>query len=214
MKVWALCVVVVFFLLITVDQVNRVHRLQQKIFLADICCVCGILNSCPHTSVKNTYSFLKTVWSLDKHSPQKLMRPRVPCFCISLMQLKKVRYKPFGKVNKRSVAPRLQRTAYSTSVAKWGMLKRLIAGFDWMLNRANLGGERLGDVLLGAWGMVKLTPGTLPILWLTHSEKTLWQTAALLHSYFRFLSGLRLSCARLVYCDMFPHRSTTLVGIR
>lgn len=56
-----------YFFLIIVDQVNRVHRLQQKIIPADIHCVCDVLNS----SMKNTDILLKTLWSLNKHRLQK-----------------------------------------------------------------------------------------------------------------------------------------------
>lgn len=118
------------------------------------------------------------------------------------------KHTPFSKVNKRSVAPRQQRAACGTSVAKWGTLKHLIRAFCWMLNRANLGGERLGDVLLGLEGWWNwLLELFQSFDWLIERRSCDRQQHCCSHISDLLRSEVKL-CQFHALCDAFPHRST------
>ncbi len=85
------------------------------------------------------------------------------------------KYKPISQVNKRSVAPRLQCSAHSTSLSERRMLDHYHtwSGHCLQLDCCRkptlvVGGDQF--VFFGAWGVVKLAPGNLPILRLTHQQ--------------------------------------------
>lgn len=121
------------------------------------------------------------------------------------------KHKPFSKVNKRSVAPRLQRAACGTSVAKWGTLKHLIRAFCWMLNRANLGGGRLGDVLLGLEGWWNwLLELFQSFDWLIERRPCDRQQHCFTLTFQISFGLLRVKLCQIhSLCYAFPHRLTT-----